>query len=159
MSTSPRFFDLQVARIIPEAAGSVAVAFSVPETLLQTFDFQPGQYLTLRTKIDGADVRRSYSICSTHSYLQNEHELVVGIRPMEGGVFSNWAATQLKAGDTLAVMPPDGRFVSKRPRALHRVGFAAGSGITRFCPSWPALWKNNPTPNLRWSTATAAWAA
>ena len=130
MSTSPRFHDLRVARVSPEAAGSVAVALSVPNDLLDSFDFQPGQYLTLRSKIDGADVRRSYSICCTHSHLQKNHELVVGIRPMEGGVFSNWAATQLKAGDTLAVMPPDGRFVSKRPRALHRVGFAAGSGIT-----------------------------
>lgn len=130
MSTSPRFHDLRVARISPEAAGSVAVALSVPDDLLESFDFQPGQYLTLRSKIDGADVRRSYSICCTHSHLKKHRELVVGIRPMEGGVFSNWAATQLKAGDLLAVMPPDGRFVSKRPRALHRVGFAAGSGIT-----------------------------
>ena len=130
MSTSPRFHDLRVARISPEAAGSVAVALSVPDALLESFDFQPGQYLTLRSKIDGADVRRSYSICCTHSHLKKHRELVVGIRPMEGGVFSNWAATQLKPGDTLAVMPPDGRFVSKRPRALHRVGFAAGSGIT-----------------------------
>nr|WP_319564558.1 2Fe-2S iron-sulfur cluster-binding protein [uncultured Rhodoferax sp.] len=130
MSTSPRFHDLRVARISPEAAGSVAVALSVPDDLLESFDFQPGQYLTLRSKIDGADVRRSYSICCTHSHLKKHHELVVGIRPMEGGVFSNWAATQLKAGDLLAVLPPDGRFVSKRPRALHRVGFAAGSGIT-----------------------------
>lgn len=130
MSTSPRFHDLRVARISPEAAGSVAVALSVPDELLESFDFRPGQYLTLRSKINGADVRRSYSICCTHSHLKKQHELVVGIRPMEGGVFSNWAATQLKAGDTLAVMPPDGRFVSKRPRALHRVGFAAGSGIT-----------------------------
>jgi ring-1,2-phenylacetyl-CoA epoxidase subunit PaaE len=130
MSTFPRFHELQVSRISPEAAGSVAIALSVPDTLLESFDFQPGQYLTLRSTIDGADVRRSYSICCTHEHLKSHHELVVGIRPMEGGVFSNWAATQLKAGDTLAVMPPDGRFVSRRPRALHRVGFAAGSGIT-----------------------------
>ncbi len=103
----------------------------MPDALLRdSFDFKPGQYLTLRSKIDGADVRRSYSICCSHSHLRRQHELVVGIRPMAGGVFSNWAATQLKAGDTLAVMPPDGRFVSRRPRALHRVGFAAGSGIT-----------------------------
>ena len=54
----------------------------------------------------------------------------MGIRPMQGGVFSNWAAGHLKAGDSLAVMPPEGRFVSTRPRAVHRVGFAAGSGIT-----------------------------
>ena len=106
------------------------MTFAIPPNLRETIAFEPGQYLTLRTTINGADVRRSYSICSTRSQLANHHELVVGIRPMAGGVFSNWAATDLKAGDTLAVMPPDGRFVSKRPRALHRVGFAAGSGIT-----------------------------
>ncbi len=130
MTASPRFHDLRVARVSPEAAGSVAIAFSVPDDLLERFDFKPGQYLTLRSKIDGADVRRSYSICSTHGHLKRRRELVVGIRPMEGGVFSNWAAASVKAGDTLSVMSPDGRFVSKRPRALHRVAFAAGSGIT-----------------------------
>ena len=130
MSTLPRFHDLSVARVSPEAAGSVAITFTIPPHLRETFAFLPGQYLTLRSTINGADVRRSYSICSTRSQLANQHELEVGIRPMAGGVFSNWAATELKAGDALAVMPPDGRFVSKRPRALHRVGFAAGSGIT-----------------------------
>ncbi len=130
LSPSTRFHDLRIARVSPEAAGSVSIAFSVPDDLIERFSFLPGQYLTLRSKIDGADVRRSYSICSTRSHLARRSELVVGIRPMEGGVFSNWAAHQLKAGDTLSVMPPDGRFVSKRPRALHRVAFAAGSGIT-----------------------------
>ncbi len=130
MTASPRFHDLRVARVSPEAAGSVAIALRVPDDLLERFDFKPGQYLTLRSKIDGADVRRSYSICSTHSHLKRRRELVVGIRPMEGGVFSNWAAASIKVGDTLSVMSPDGRFVSRRPRALHRVAFAAGSGIT-----------------------------
>ncbi|WP_372656923.1 1,2-phenylacetyl-CoA epoxidase subunit PaaE [Hydrogenophaga sp.] len=130
MSTAPRFHDLTIARVNPEAAGAVAIALQIPEPLRERFAFQPGQFLTLRAQINGQDVRRSYSICSTRSRLENRHELEVGIRPMEGGVFSNWASTALKAGDTLAVMPPDGRFVSKKPRALHRVGFAAGSGIT-----------------------------
>lgn len=130
MSTSPRFHTLRVSSISPEAAGSVAIALAVPESLRDSFDFQPGQYLTLRASINGADERRSYSICCTHSHFAQAHELVVGIRPMQGGVFSNWAAQVLRAGDTLAVMPPDGRFTSRRPRALHRVGFAAGSGIT-----------------------------
>lgn len=129
MST-PRFHDLTVARVSPEAAGSVAITFAVPAELQESFQFQPGQFLTLRKNLNGEDVRRNYSICSTRSRYAHARELEVGIRPMEGGVFSNWAATQLKAGDTLAVMPPDGRFVSKHPRALHRVGFAAGSGIT-----------------------------
>lgn len=127
---SVHFHSLEVKRVSPEAAGAVAVTFGVPDALADKFHFEPGQFLTLRATIGGQDVRRSYSICSTRSRLARERELEVGIRPMEGGVFSNWAARELKAGDTLAVMPPDGRFVVKKPRALHRVGFAAGSGIT-----------------------------
>ena len=127
---APRFHDLAVARITPEAAGAVAITFAVPPELADTFAFEPGQFLTLRTELGGEDVRRNYSICSTRSRYARAGELEVGIRPMEGGLFSNWAATRLKAGDRLAVMPPDGRFTIKKPRALHRVGFAAGSGIT-----------------------------
>lgn len=130
MSSPPRFHDLRVSRISPEAVGAVAVTLAVPPQLRAEFDFQPGQYLTLRATIDGTDVRRSYSICSAHRLYADRGELEVGIRPLPGGVFSNWAATQLQPGSTLQVMPPDGRFVVRRPRAIHRVGFAAGSGIT-----------------------------
>ncbi len=130
MKASPRFHDLPVSRVSPEAAGSVAISFAIPQTLRETFHYQPGQFLTLRAQIDGEDVRRSYSICSPTARYLDSGELEVGIRPMEGGLFSNWAATSVKVGDVLPVMPPEGRFVSKRPRAIHRVGFAAGSGIT-----------------------------
>ena len=127
--TALRFHDLTVARITPEAAGAVAITLNVPADLRTAFDFAPGQFLTVRASIDGADVRRSYSISSARSQLQRG-ELELGIRPVEGGVFSNWAASQLQAGDTLRVMPPDGRFTVQKQRAIHRVGFAAGSGIT-----------------------------
>ncbi len=128
--TAPQFHTLTIARITPEAAGSVAITLHVPPELRSTFDFKAGQFLTLRAQIDGADVRRSYSISSAPSLLKNRGELELGIRPVQGGVFSNWAATQLKAGDSLRAMPPEGRFGVQRPRALHRVGFATGSGIT-----------------------------
>ena len=130
MTALPRFHDLTISRVSPEAAGAVAITLQIPADLNEAFTFQPGQFLTLRTTINGAEVRRSYSICSTRQRLNKRQELEVGIRPMQGGVFSNWAASALQPGDTLQVMPPDGRFVSTRPRALHRVGFAAGSGIT-----------------------------
>lgn len=131
MSTAaPRFHLLPVSRVSPEAAGAVAITFKVPDALRGIFRFEPGQFLTLRAEIDGQDVRRSYSICSTRSRYLATGELEVGIRPMQGGIFSNWVARQIRSGDELAVLPPEGRFVSLRPRALHRVGFAAGSGIT-----------------------------
>ncbi|MEY2808505.1 MAG: 1,2-phenylacetyl-CoA epoxidase, subunit [Pseudomonadota bacterium] len=130
MSAAPRFHELTVTRIDAEAAGAVALTLSVPTALKDRFQFEPGQFLTLRAQVNGQDLRRSYSICSTRSRLQQRGELQVGIRPVEGGLFSNWAAQQLRVGDSLQVMPPEGRFVIQRPRALHRVGFAAGSGIT-----------------------------
>ena len=130
MTATPRFQNLPIARVTPEAAGAVAITLAVPLEQREAFAFQPGQFLTVRATIDGQDVRRSYSISSTESLLTRQGELTLGIRPVEGGVFSNWAASQLKAGDTLAVMPPDGRFTVHKPRAIHRVGFAAGSGIT-----------------------------
>ena len=128
--TAFKFHDLSVSNITPEAAGAVAITFQVPENLRSGFNFKAGQFLTLRAIIDGNDVRRSYSISSSQkSYTQNG-TLEVGIRPVQGGVFSNWAASKLKVGDVLRVMPADGRFIVQRPRAIHRVGFAAGSGIT-----------------------------
>ena len=131
MSTSaPRFHALSVVHVEPETDGAVCVTLRVPEDLRTAFAFTPGQFLTLRTTIEGHDVRRSYSICSTPNLLQTQGVLQVGVRAVEGGVFSNWACSQLKAGDSVQVMPPDGRFCVKRQRALHRVGFAAGSGIT-----------------------------
>ena len=125
-----RFYSLRVKRVSPEAAGAVAIAFDIPEAQHELFGFEPGQFLTLRADINGQDVRRNYSISCERSRLQRRGELEVGIRPVEGGVFSNWAAQRLKVGDMIDVMPPDGRFTIKKPHAIHRVGFAAGSGIT-----------------------------
>jgi ring-1,2-phenylacetyl-CoA epoxidase subunit PaaE len=108
----------------------VAITLQVPTELQNGFNFKAGQFLTLRATIDGNDVRRSYSISSSENSFKKTGTLEVGIRPVQGGVFSNWAATKLKVGDVMRVMPADGRFTVQRPRAIHRVGFAAGSGIT-----------------------------
>jgi len=128
--TAFKFHDLPVSNITPEAGGAVAITLQVPNELRSGFNFKAGQFLTLRATIDGNDVRRSYSISSSQNSYSQNGTLEVGIRPVQGGVFSNWATTQLKVGDVLRVMPADGRFIVQRPRAIHRVGFAAGSGIT-----------------------------
>jgi ring-1,2-phenylacetyl-CoA epoxidase subunit PaaE len=90
--SSLRFHELTVKRVSPEAAGSVAVTFDIPAAERDAFKFEPGQFLTLRSRVDGQDVRRSYSISSPRSRLARDGELEIGIRPVRGGVFSNWAA-------------------------------------------------------------------
>ena len=130
MSDLLRFYELTVKRVKPEASHSVVVTLEVPSQLKMAFAFQPGQYLGVKAQIGGEEVRRNYSICSSRSSFDEVNEIEIGIRAVEGGLFSNWAVNQLQTGMRLSVMPPQGRFVCKLPGAKHRVGFAAGSGIT-----------------------------
>jgi ring-1,2-phenylacetyl-CoA epoxidase subunit PaaE len=122
-----RFHTLAVKHIDRLTKDSVAVSFAIPEDLKQEFAFKPGQYLTLRTTINGEDIRRSYSICSG----QDDADLRVGIKKVSDGIFSSYANENLKVGDTLQVMTPEGRFTpSQQLGNRHILGIAAGSGIT-----------------------------
>ena len=124
------FHPLAVKRVTPDAAGSAAITLAVPDALRDAFVFQPGQFLTLRATIAGEETRRSYSICSPcQRYLQTG-EIDIGIKPVDEGSFSRWALAQLRPGMAIEAMPPDGRFTPRIAGARHRVGFAAGSGIT-----------------------------
>jgi ring-1,2-phenylacetyl-CoA epoxidase subunit PaaE len=127
MST-PRFHRLAVNDLRREASDAVSLTFAIPNELAGEYRFNPGQYLTLRTVMDGEEVRRSYSICSG----PDDGELRIAVKKVDGGAFSSWAADDLKTGDELDVMTPTGRFgVAPAPEeARIYVGFAAGSGIT-----------------------------
>jgi ring-1,2-phenylacetyl-CoA epoxidase subunit PaaE len=123
-----RFHPLTIARIERETRDAVAITFAVPANLREQFRYEQGQHLTLRTRVGGEDVRRSYSICAAVA----DDCLRVAVKKSPGGVFSTWANDTLKVGDTIDVMPPLGHFnVALDPAARrHYVGFAAGSGIT-----------------------------
>lgn len=122
------FHTLTIEDVRRETRDAVSLAFHVPESLKDTFRFTQGQYLTLRHRIAGEEVRRSYSICNG----VHDEELRVAIKQVPGGAFSTFANTSLKVGDSLEVMPPQGRF--NVPLDAHRQGrylaVAAGSGIT-----------------------------
>lgn len=125
---STLFHPLRVKAVEPDTSEAVIVSFDVPPELREVFGFTQGQYLTLRRAIDGQDLRRSYSICAG----LDDGELRVGVRKVQGGVFSNWINAHLQPGDTVQVMAPQGRFfVPIEPAsARHHVGIAGGSGIT-----------------------------
>ena len=126
--TTPRFHRLAVNDLRRETADAVSMTFTIPSELAGDYGFAPGQYLTLRTTMDGEEVRRSYSICSG----PDDGELRIAVKKVDGGAFSSWAADELKCGDELDVMTPTGRFgIAHAPdQARLYVGFAAGSGIT-----------------------------
>ncbi len=125
---SLHFHPLTVAEVSRETSDCVSIAFSIPAALAETFQYKQGQYITLRTHINGQEIRRSYSVCSSPL----DHELRVAVKQVPGGLFSTYANHTLKKGDTLDVLPPLGKFFTELDpsQAKEYVGFAAGSGIT-----------------------------
>ncbi len=121
------FHSLPV-RIRRETPDAVSLSFDIPGELRDTFRHIPGQHVILRADIEGEDVRRSYSICSS----VNDEELRVGIKHLPGGAFSTYATTELRDGDLVDVMAPIGDFCHTPDRTCANtyVALAAGSGIT-----------------------------
>jgi len=122
------FHQLTVKDVKQETPDCISVAFDVPAELSSDFLFEQGQNITIRKTIDGEELRRSYSICSSPF----EKELRIAIKKVEGGKFSSFANDTLKVNDRLDVLPPTGKFNTKlnKENAKHYLAFAAGSGIT-----------------------------
>lgn len=141
-----QFYSLDIKSVNKITENSVAITFSVPENLKENFTFKAGQYITLKTKINGEEVRRDYSICAS----KNSGDLTVGVKAVEGGTFSVYANSQLKAGDTLEVAEPNGRFVFEANSAKTRTiaAFAAGSGITPILSIAKTLLEDEPFSNF-----------
>ncbi|MDN3443037.1 1,2-phenylacetyl-CoA epoxidase subunit PaaE [Microbacterium sp. APC 3901] len=134
-----RFHTLTVEEVRPLTDDSVVVSFTVPAELADDYDHLPGQYVALRTTLEGSEVRRSYSLCRAPEHRTAEQiaegmptRLSVAVKRDEGGLFSTWAQTGLHAGFEIDVMSPQGTFTSGLDDLDHRhvVGIAAGSGIT-----------------------------
>ena len=123
-----RFETLVVKQVRRETPDCVSIALDVPAALRDSFQFLPGQYVTLRKDFNGEEVRRSYSICSAPS----EQVLRIGVKEVPNGQFSAYANRVLQPGDALDVMPPLGKFIVQANTANKKnyVAFAAGSGIT-----------------------------
>jgi ring-1,2-phenylacetyl-CoA epoxidase subunit PaaE len=117
------FHSLTVSHVERETRDSVVLTFNIPPELKAAFTFKQGQYVTLRASIEGADVRRAYSICSEES-----GALRVGIKHVVDGAVSSFVHAHIKVGDAIDVMPPEGKFGQLEGR--NSLGIAAGSGIT-----------------------------
>lgn len=122
------FHSLKVKDVKKETPDCISVAFEVPSSLKEEFSFEQGQNITLKKVIDGEELRRSYSICTSPF----ENELRIAIKKVEGGRFSSYANDVLKINDFLDVLPPTGKFNTRlnSENKNDYLAFAAGSGIT-----------------------------
>ena len=117
-----------ISDIRQETADCISVAFDIPDHLKERFAFKAGQNLTVRTIVNGKEIRRSYSLCSS----PHENEWRIAIKKIEGGIFSGFAHQELHKGQGLDLLPPSGNFHLKlnADNKKNYVAFAAGSGIT-----------------------------
>ena len=122
------FHNLKVADIYKETEDTSVVTFAIPTELHDIFKFRQGQHLTLKADINGEDVRRSYSLCSS----PNDNLWQVAVKLIPGGNFSTYINQSVKTGDVMEVMAPSGTFgVEVKPeKQKNYLFFAAGSGIT-----------------------------
>ncbi|OUS01665.1 flavodoxin reductase [Flavobacteriales bacterium 33_180_T64] len=123
-----QFHKLTIKEIKKETEKAVTISFDVPEHLKNAFQFKAGQYITLKTVINGNEIRRDYSLCVS----PKSGELKVAVKEVKDGTFSAYANHQLHAGDVLEVAPPKGRFVFEPndSKTKNIAVFTAGSGIT-----------------------------
>ncbi len=126
--SNPQFHKLTVKDIRKETETCVSVAFSIPEEIKSLYKYEAGQYITIKKEINGEEVRRSYSLCSSPI----EQDFRVAIKQIHAGRFSTFANKELKIGDVLEVMNPMGNFTTAidKNSTKHYMAFAAGSGIT-----------------------------
>ena len=105
-----------------ETAEARSIRFAVPEELRETFKFKPGQHLTLKAEIGGEEIRRNYSLCVA----PQDQEVMVTVKRIAGGAFSNWANDNLKPGMAIEVMAPHGSFTWDFARGR-------GQSLCRLC--------------------------
>tara|TARA_B110000046_G_scaffold177720_1_gene204878 strand:+ start:1698 stop:2744 length:1047 start_codon:yes stop_codon:yes gene_type:complete len=138
------FHKLSIKNRIQETANAVSLVFEVPENLKTNFSFKAGQYITLKTTINGSEIRRAYSICSA----PESGELKIAIKTVDNGVFSTYATSQLKVGNVLEVHEPEGKFVLEPTRSNNYLGMAAGSGITPVLSMIKAVLQREPSSSF-----------
>jgi ring-1,2-phenylacetyl-CoA epoxidase subunit PaaE len=121
------YFDLRVKDIIHETKDAITIVFEQPKT--GKINYRSGQFLTLIVPVQGKEIRRAYSLCSSPF---TDDDLAVTVKRVDKGLMSNWLPDNLKVGDTLKVMEPMGQFTTEygKDRKRHLIMFAGGSGIT-----------------------------
>ncbi|MFD2563592.1 2Fe-2S iron-sulfur cluster-binding protein [Aquimarina rubra] len=140
------FHTLTIKNITRETSKAVSIEFDIPSELKKEYAFTAGQYITIKAEVDGKEIRRAYSICSS----LGSGSLRVAVKEVEGGTFSAIANNKLKVGDTLDVHTPEGNFLLKsNPNATNTyAAFAAGSGITPVMSMIKTVLEEEPNSNF-----------
>lgn len=124
--SGPKYYDLKVKNVVHETKDAISIVFEQPA---EKIAYKAGQFLTFIISINGREIRRSYSLC-TSPFI--DADLAVTVKRVDNGLMSNWLGDNLKAGSSVRIMEPMGQFTTEYASSnkRHVVMFAGGSGIT-----------------------------
>lgn len=140
------FYKLHIKEVKRETPSAISVAFTIPTELQSAYKFIAGQYINLKLTLDGKEIRRAYSICSS----PNSNELRIAIKSVKNGHFSKFANENLKASDILEVGQPEGKFTFEpsAERQKNYAAFVAGSGITPVMAILQSVLESEPNSSF-----------
>jgi len=136
---------LTINKVVAETADTISIHFQQPWHKM--IDYKPGQFLTLIANIEGKQVRRAYSLCSSpHA----DAFPAVAVKRIPGGLMSNYLAEWAKQGEGIEILEPMGNFYYEPApeKRRHIVLFAAGSGITPMFSIIKSVLKMEPKSDI-----------
>ncbi len=140
------FYKLQIKEVKRETPSAVSVVFNIPAELKSAYQFIAGQYINLKLTLDGQEIRRAYSICSS----PESGELRIAIKSVKNGHFSKFANDNLKVGDIIEVGQPEGKFTFEPQvdKQKNYAAFVAGSGITPVLSILKSVLESEPNSSF-----------
>lgn len=142
-----KFHKLKVKEVTPETPDSVSIAFDIPANLKNEYKYIQGQYITFKLNINGEEVRRSYSLCSSPL---TDSELRIVVKKVKNGKGSVWLNSNIKQGDEIEIMTPMGNFYTPTDPGNKKnyILIAGGSGITPMLSIIKTILKAEPLSKL-----------
>lgn len=143
-----RFHSLTVKEVTRETADCVSISFQIPAHLSSDFKYFQGQYITFKLNVNGQEIRRSYSVCSSPL---TDADLRVAVKKVKDGRGSIFLNEHVKPGDVLELMPPMGNFYTEMNASNNKeyILFAGGSGITPMLSIIKTVLKAEPNSKIQ----------
>ncbi len=140
------FHSLKLAKKRELTKSTFALEFEIPMELSTHYQFEAGQYVTLRLPGEGKIIQKDFSMTSA----PHEGKITLGIKINHEESFANSLFKDLQIGDQLEVSEPRGRFtiISKPHEFRTIIGFAGGIGITPILSHFKNILHNEPRTRL-----------
>lgn len=141
-----KFHRLKIAKKENLTKNTFSLELEIPEDLKENFEFEAGQFVSVKLQFNGKEFINDYSMTSA----PYEKKICLGIKVNSDNGATSELYKNYNIGDKLWVSEPSGRFtlVSKPSEFRTIIGFAAGIGITPILSHFKNILHNESRTRL-----------